>query len=118
MGRKPGGLSTSTHSRILRDRFTGLLAQADISDRKRAEVQLNHRTAELEQILQQLQHTQTQMIQSEKMSGFGQLVAGVAHEINNPVNFIFGNLSHANEYTKNILNILRTLSEILPNSRL
>ncbi|MBE9001976.1 AAA family ATPase [Nostoc sp. LEGE 12447] len=86
----------------------------DISDRKRAEVQLNHRTAELEQILQQLQHTQTQMIQSEKMSGLGQLVAGVAHEINNPVNFIFGNLSHANEYTKNILKLLELYQKHYP----
>ncbi|MBD2505719.1 AAA family ATPase [Nostoc muscorum FACHB-395] len=86
----------------------------DISDRKRAEVQLNHRTAELEQILQQLQHTQTQMIQSEKMSGLGQLVAGVAHEINNPVNFIFGNLSHANEYTKNILRLLELYQKYYP----
>ncbi|QKQ76332.1 ATP-binding sensor histidine kinase [Nostoc sp. TCL240-02] len=86
----------------------------DISDRKRAEAQLNQRTVELEQTLQELQHAQMQMIQSEKMSGLGQLVAGVAHEINNPVNFIFGNLSHANEYTKNILRLLELYQKHYP----
>ncbi len=89
--------------------------QAALRDRKRAEAQLNQRTAELEQTLQELQHTQTQMIQAEKMSGLGQLVAGVAHEINNPVNFIFGNLSHANEYTKNILRLLELYQKHYPN---
>ncbi|ODG98585.1 histidine kinase [Nostoc sp. KVJ20] len=88
----------------------------EISDRKRAEAQLNQRTVELEQTLQELQHTQTQMIQAEKMSGLGQLVAGVAHEINNPVNFIFGNLSHANEYTKNILRLLKLYQKHYPNA--
>ncbi|MCW5312494.1 AAA family ATPase [Nostoc sp. KVJ3] len=86
----------------------------DISDRKRAEGQLNQRTVELEQTLQTLQQTQMQMIQAEKMSGLGQLVAGVAHEINNPVNFIFGNLSHANEYTKNILRLLELYQKHYP----
>ncbi|MEH2261799.1 ATP-binding sensor histidine kinase [Nostoc sp.] len=86
----------------------------EISDRKRAEAQLNQRTAQLEQTLQELQHAQTQMIQAEKMSGLGQLVAGVAHEINNPVNFIFGNLSHANDYTKNILRLLELYQKHYP----
>ncbi|MFN6464572.1 MAG: AAA family ATPase [Nostoc sp. DedVER02] len=86
----------------------------EISDRKRAEAQLNQRTIELEQTLQELQHTQMQMIQAEKMSGLGQLVAGVAHEINNPVNFIFGNLSHANDYTKNILRLLELYQKYYP----
>ncbi len=86
----------------------------EISDRKRAEAQLNQRTAELEQTLQELQHTQMQMIQSEKMSGLGQLVAGIAHEINNPVNFIFGNVSHTTEYTKNILRLLELYQKHYP----
>jgi PAS domain S-box-containing protein len=78
----------------------------DITARKQAEAQLSKQAQELEHALQELQHTQLQLIQSEKMSSLGQLVAGVAHEINNPVNFIFGNLKHAYQYTQNLLKIL------------
>jgi hypothetical protein len=79
----------------------------DITARKQAEVQLSKQAKELEEALQELQHTQMQLIQSEKMSSLGQLVAGVAHEINNPVNFIFGNLKHAYQYTQDLLKIIR-----------
>jgi PAS domain S-box-containing protein len=65
------------------------------------------KAAELEQTLEELKRTQTQMIQSEKMSSLGQLVAGVAHEINNPVNFIYGNLNYANDYTQDLLRLLK-----------
>ncbi len=65
------------------------------------------KAAELEQTLEELQRTQTQMIQSEKMSSLGQLVAGVAHEINNPVNFIYGNLNYANDYTQDLLRLVK-----------
>jgi phosphoglycerate-specific signal transduction histidine kinase len=53
-----------------------------------------------------LETTQTQLIQTEKMYSLGQLIAGVAHEINNPVNFISGNLTHIHEYAKNLLTTL------------
>ncbi|HEY9851287.1 MAG TPA: GAF domain-containing protein [Leptolyngbyaceae cyanobacterium] len=61
---------------------------------------------QLKQTLYELQQAQTQLVQSEKMSSLGCLVAGVAHEINNPVNFIYGNLTYVNEYTNNLLNLL------------
>lgn len=51
-------------------------------------------------------HTQAQMVQTEKMSSLGQLVAGVAHEINNPVNFIHGNLQHTHQYAEDLLTLL------------
>lgn len=78
----------------------------DISDRKAAEAALQESEAELRQTLVELQRTQTRMIQSEKMSSLGQLVAGVAHEINNPVNFIYGNLTHANDYISSLLRLI------------
>ncbi|MGF1461387.1 MAG: ATP-binding protein [Leptolyngbyaceae cyanobacterium] len=64
------------------------------------------RTQELKTALRELHQTQAQMLQSEKMSALGQMVAGIAHEINNPINFIFGNLSHAQTYVSDLLELL------------
>jgi len=76
--------------------------------------QTRNKAHELEQTLQQLTNTQSQLIQSEKMSSLGQLVAGVAHEINNPVNFIYGNLTHANDYSQDLLNLLELYENHYP----
>ena len=69
-------------------------------------LQLQQSNTQLAQALQDLQQTQAQLIQTEKMYSLGQLVAGVAHEIDNPVNFIHGNLIHVGEYTKALINLL------------
>ncbi|MFB2891551.1 ATP-binding protein [Aerosakkonemataceae cyanobacterium BLCC-F50] len=85
----------------------------DISDRKlaeealrKSEARLRQQAQQLQQTLQELQQTQAQLVQTEKMSSLGQLVAGVAHEINNPVNFIYGNINYAREYIQDLLNLL------------
>ncbi|MBD2249903.1 GAF domain-containing sensor histidine kinase [Nostoc parmelioides] len=77
--------------------------------------QTQQQAQKLTQALHNLQQTQTQLIQTEKMSSLGQLVAGVAHEINNPVNFIYGNLSHVSEYAHNLLTMLELYQQELPN---
>ena len=67
----------------------------------------NAQALRLETALADLQKTQSQLIQTEKMSSLGQLVAGVAHEINNPVNFIYGNLNHTDRFVQNLLEAIK-----------
>ena len=80
------------------------------------EQQVEQRTAELQNALQQVQQAQVQLVQSEKMTLLGQLVAGVAHEINNPVNFIHGNLTHVQEYTKDLLSFVQLYQQHSDNA--
>ncbi|ODH00805.1 ATPase [Nostoc sp. KVJ20] len=79
-----------------------------------AAVQAKAQTQKLQQALHELQLAQTQLIQSEKMSSLGQLIAGVAHEINNPVNFICGNLKYVAEYAQDLLHLLEKYQQFLP----
>lgn len=93
----------------------------DITDRIQAEAALSaseaqsrQKTQQLEQTLHELQETQTQLIQTEKMSSLGQLVAGVAHEINNPIGFIHGNLVHATNYIQDLLRLVDLYQSHIP----
>lgn len=72
------------------------------------------RTAELQATLERLKQAQAQMVQDEKMASLGQLVAGVAHEINNPVNFISGNINPAREYAEDLLNLIALYQQEYP----
>lgn len=93
----------------------------DVSDRiaaeealRRSEARLRQQAIDLERTLQKLRRTQTQLIQTEKMSSLGRLVAGIAHEINNPANFIAGNLHYANSYFDDVLQMLRLYQTYYP----
>jgi signal transduction histidine kinase len=95
--------------------------QAEITQRRQVEAVLRESEArerqksnELEVTVQELRKAQMQLVQSEKMSSLGQLVAGVAHEINNPVNFIHGNLHHAHQYTQDLLDLLSLYQQYAP----
>ena len=78
----------------------------EISDRTQAQ-------AELQATLDELKNTQAQLIQTEKMSSLGQMVAGVAHEINNPVSFVYGNINHVNDYVTDILELIELYQQEL-----
>jgi two-component system, NtrC family, sensor kinase len=79
----------------------------DITESKKAEEQLQQKTNQLENALLEIQKTQAKLIQTEKMSSLGQLVAGIAHEINNPINFIHANLNHARMYIEDLFKLLQ-----------
>jgi signal transduction histidine kinase len=93
----------------------------DITTRKQAEealrqseVREREKARDLESALLELRSTQTQLIQTEKMSSLGQLVAGIAHEINNPVNFIHANIDYLNEYTQQLLDLVTLYEQEYP----
>ncbi|MCL1466577.1 ATP-binding protein [Argonema galeatum] len=68
--------------------------------------ELSSKAEQLSQALLDLKKAQAQLVQTEKMSSLGQLVAGIAHEINNPINFIYANLSHVSRYTQDLLALI------------
>lgn len=91
------------------------LDQAELYAKARqAAAEAQAKAQEVERALHQLRTTQAQLVQSEKMSSLGQLVAGVAHEINNPINFIHGNLAYAGAYIYDLLNLLHLYQEHYP----
>ncbi|MEG5052358.1 MULTISPECIES: PAS domain S-box protein [unclassified Microcoleus] len=96
--------------------------QRDITERKQAEEALHNseaqsreQAAQLAATLEQLKATNSQLVQSEKMSSLGLLLAGVAHEINNPVSFIYGNLAHLTNYTQDLFHHLELYQQHYPN---
>ncbi|MDF5732456.1 MAG: ATP-binding protein, partial [Rhizonema sp. PD38] len=78
--------------------------------------EINEKNKRLQQALKDLQSTQTQLIQSEKMSSLGQMMAGIAHEINNPINFIHGNITHAHNYVEDLLDLIGVYQQEYPDS--
>lgn len=80
------------------------------------QLQLEEKNTLLQQALWDIKQAQTQMIQNEKMVALGQLVAGIAHEINNPISFIYGNITPAIEYIHELLNLLDAYQEDFPKT--
>lgn len=67
---------------------------------------VHERTKQLQEAIKEIQETQAMMVHSEKMKSLGELVAGIMHEINNPINFIYGNLSHLKNYTNDLFDLI------------
>ncbi|MEG5034306.1 ATP-binding protein [Microcoleus sp. AT3-A2] len=101
----------STNELLLQENRDRSLAENSL---RHSEAKLLEQTQHLENALQQLKGAQTQLVQTEKMSSLGQMVAGVAHEINNPVNFIYGNLIPAEEYIKELVELIKAYQVYYP----
>ncbi|AFY39373.1 multi-sensor signal transduction histidine kinase [[Leptolyngbya] sp. PCC 7376] len=98
------------------DNIIGVLSMVqDITEREQIQASILQKTTQLERALQELQKAQLQLVQSEKMSTLGNLVAGIAHEINNPTGFIKGNISHAQNYVNDLLGLIDFLVERCPD---
>ncbi|MEH2413132.1 MAG: response regulator [Nostoc sp.] len=106
-----------THNQQLKQEIADRLAVETKLEKLTEELEqrVEERTSQLSQALDNLQQAQVSLVQQEKMSTLGELIAGIAHEINNPVNFILGNLSHASEYTQNLIDLFQLYQQYYPN---
>jgi len=120
--------SHSSDSRLWRDNEVELLQsvadqiaiaidQAQLLHQSQLATQAAQKQAtQLKLTLWELQQAQAQLVQSEKMSSLGQLVGGIAHEINNPISFIYGNLSYVKEYSESLLNLIQLYQQYYPDT--
>lgn len=82
---------------------------------QQSEAELREKAQELERALQKLQETQAQLVPTEKLSALGELTAEIAHEINNPINFIDANISYARNYVEDLLRLVNLYGKYYPN---
>ena len=102
---------TETNDRLVRE---VTMRQRTEEALRESEQRLQKQAQELKHALHQLKTTQSQLLQAEKMSSLGQLVAGVAHEINNPISFIYGNIDHLSHYVEELMDALELYRQHYP----
>ncbi len=115
-------LESKVFERTIELRNAIKLLQSEMAERKQtesvlrqSEAQFRQQATKLEQALQELQKTQSQLIQTEKMSSLGQMIAGIAHEINNPIGFIYSNLEPAKKYIQHLLSLIELYQQQYPH---
>ncbi|MEM9771927.1 MAG: PAS domain S-box protein [Cyanobacteria bacterium P01_D01_bin.73] len=86
----------------------------DVTERERNKAEILHKSQELEDALQELKQAQLQLVQGEKMASLGNLVAGIAHEINNPVGFLNGSIRNTEDYVQDLSGYLETYQQQQP----
>ncbi|WP_414577636.1 sensor histidine kinase [Anabaena sp. CCY 9402-a] len=100
-------------SKIAQKALTNINHELEVRVEKRAK-ELQNKNTQLTQTLQRLQQAQIQLIQTEKMSSLGEMVAGIAHEINNPITFVKCNIDYVKEYSSNILKLIHNYQLYYP----
>lgn len=109
---KVGGVDYITKPFQLEEVLARIQTQLTI---RNLQTQLQAQNAQLKQALGELEKAQAQLVHKKKMDGLGQLVAGISHEINNPISFIYGNIAPAREYIQDLLNIINLYQQEYPN---
>lgn len=104
----------STYFTEINDLIKSYNTMADVLQKlySSLEAEVSARTKELKAAYSELQSTQAMMVHSEKMKSLGELVAGIMHEINNPINFIYGNMTHLDNYSKDLVKIVDEYSDL------
>ncbi len=108
-------LTKPIHQKELLARMRTQMQLCQLNTLRTLSEQYQKQAEQLSLTVQELKHTQVQLIQTEKMSSLGKLVAGIAHEINNPINFITGNLTHAKEYVDELIQLIRLYQQEYPH---
>src|SRR5690606_1526461 len=78
------------------------------------ERRVESRTRKLHETLAELRHTQAQLVHGQTMASIGRFVAGIAHELNNPLNFLMGNVHYLRDYSRALLQLLDAYEQVLP----